>query len=156
MPSARCSWRAATLRCVRFSLAGTCLSCSIRRLLGACTSIWHIRPWFLMMICGSSQQSADLLLSFRWSSPSLHRTLRDLKGPCEYWLIERGAGRAGMIFYRKDLEAQINQAVFPGLQGGPHNHTIAGLAVALRMAAAPEFKGYQQQVVANARALASR
>ena len=61
-----------------------------------------------------------------------------------------------MIFYRKDLESQINQAVFPGLQGGPHNHTIAGLAVALRMASAPEFKGYQQQVVANARALASR
>ena len=63
---------------------------------------------------------------------------------------------AGMIFYRKDLESQINQAVFPGLQGGPHNHTIAGLAVALRAASQPEFKGYQQQVVANARALASR
>lgn len=72
-------------------------------------------------------------------------THKSLRGP-----------RGGMIFYRKDLESQINQAVFPGLQGGPHNHTIAGLAVALRMASAPEFKGYQQQVVANARALASR
>ena len=39
---------------------------------------------------------------------------------------------AGMIFYRKALESEINQAVFPGLQGGPHNHTIAGLAVALK------------------------
>jgi glycine hydroxymethyltransferase len=65
-------------------------------------------------------------------------------------------GTAGMIFYRKALEAQINQAVFPGLQGGPHNHTIAGLAVALLAAATPEFKTYQQQVIANARALADR
>jgi glycine hydroxymethyltransferase len=64
--------------------------------------------------------------------------------------------RGGMIFYRKALEADINQAVFPGLQGGPHNHTIAGLAVALRAAATPEFRTYQEQVVANARALADR
>lgn len=61
-----------------------------------------------------------------------------------------------MIYYRKNLGGEINQAVFPGLQGGPHNHTIAGLAVALRAAATPEFKTYQQQVVANARALADR
>jgi glycine hydroxymethyltransferase len=46
--------------------------------------------------------------------------------------------------------------VFPGLQGGPHNHTISGLAVALKMANTQEFKGYQRQVVANARALADR
>lgn len=64
--------------------------------------------------------------------------------------------RGGMIFFRRRLEADINQAVFPGLQGGPHNHTISGLAVALRAAATPEFKAYQQQVVANARALADR
>jgi glycine hydroxymethyltransferase len=61
-----------------------------------------------------------------------------------------------MIFYRKKYETEINQAVFPGLQGGPHNHTIAGLAVALKQAATPEFKGYQRQVVANAQALAAR
>ena len=53
---------------------------------------------------------------------------------------------AGLIFYRKQYESDINQSVFPGLQGGPHNHTISGLAVALKMAAAPEFKAYQEQV----------
>ena len=46
--------------------------------------------------------------------------------------------------------------MFPGLQGGPHNHTIAGLAVALKMAHTPEFKQYQKQVVANAQALSNR
>lgn len=61
-----------------------------------------------------------------------------------------------MIFYRKGLGSEINQAVFPGLQGGPHNHTISGLAVALRMAKTPEFRTYQQQVIANCRAMADR
>ncbi|XP_056017828.1 serine hydroxymethyltransferase-like [Ostrea edulis] len=81
-----------------------------------------------------------------------HKTLR---GP-----------RSGMIFYRKgvrrvkngkeemyDLEKRINEAVFPGLQGGPHNHQIAGVAVALQQAMKPEFKAYQQQVVKNAQAM---
>ena len=45
-----------------------------------------------------------------------------------------------------NLEDPINQAVFPGLQGGPHNHTITALAVALKQAALPEFKQYQRQV----------
>ncbi|XP_034297398.1 serine hydroxymethyltransferase, cytosolic isoform X2 [Pantherophis guttatus] len=78
--------------------------------------------------------------------------------------------RAGMIFYRKgvrsvdpktgkevlyNLESLINQAVFPGLQGGPHNHAIAGIAVALKQAMTPEFKTYQQQVVANCKALSA-
>lgn len=61
-----------------------------------------------------------------------------------------------MIFYKKELGAEIDQAVFPGLQGGPHNHTISGLAVALKMASGPEFVGYQKQVIANARAMADR
>ncbi|XP_072273553.1 serine hydroxymethyltransferase, cytosolic [Pyxicephalus adspersus] len=78
--------------------------------------------------------------------------------------------RAGMIFYRRGVrsvdpktgkevlynyESPINQAVFPGLQGGPHNHAIAGIAVALKQAMSPEFKLYQAQVVSNCRALAS-
>ncbi|XP_076865279.1 serine hydroxymethyltransferase, cytosolic [Brachyhypopomus gauderio] len=78
--------------------------------------------------------------------------------------------RAGIIFYRKgvrsvdsktgretlyNLESLINQAVFPGLQGGPHNHAIAGVAVALKQALTPEFKVYQTQVLANCRALAA-
>ncbi|CAN4127950.1 unnamed protein product [Withania somnifera] len=67
-----------------------------------------------------------------------------------------------MIFFKKDpvlgvdLESSINNAVFPGLQGGPHNHTIGGLAVCLKHAKSPEFKAYQNQVVSNCRALASR
>lgn len=82
-------------------------------------------------------------------------THKSLRGP-----------RGGMIFFRRssatakaasvDIEAAINSAVFPALQGGPHNHTIAALAVALKAARAPEFKAYQQQVVANAKALAAR
>ena len=65
-----------------------------------------------------------------------------------------------MIFFRKgvrsktkkgeeimyDLENKINASVFPGLQGGPHNHTIGGLAVALKQAQTPEFVAYQKQV----------
>nr|XP_025719702.1 serine hydroxymethyltransferase, cytosolic [Callorhinus ursinus] len=77
--------------------------------------------------------------------------------------------RAGMIFYRRgvcsvdpktgketlyNLESLINSAVFPGLQGGPHNHAIAGVAVALKQAMTPEFRLYQRQVVANCRVLA--
>merc|ERR1719436_244850 len=77
---------------------------------------------------------------------TVHKTLR---GP-----------RAGVIFYRKsvnniDVETKINMAVFPGLQGGPHNHAIAGIAVAMKQAAAPEFKEYQRQVVANAKTVAA-
>lgn len=82
---------------------------------------------------------------FPYSDVVTTTTHKSLRGP-----------RGGMIFYRKHLESEINQAVFPGLQGGPHNHTIAGLAVALKAAATPEFKAYQQQVVSNARALSDR
>lgn len=48
----------------------------------------------------------------------------------------------------------ISALVCAGLQGGPHNHTISGLACALKQAATPEFKQYQQQVLANSKALA--
>lgn len=78
-------------------------------------------------------------------------THKSLRGP-----------RGGMIFFKKDpvlgveLESAINNAVFPGLQGGPHNHTIGGLAVCLKHAQSPEFKVYQNNVVSNCRALASR
>lgn len=54
--------------------------------------------------------------------------------------------RSGIIFYRKEFKEAINFAVFPSLQGGPHNHQIAALAVALKEASRPEFKDYIKQV----------
>lgn len=54
-----------------------------------------------------------------------------------------------------DLESKINQAVFPGLQGGPHNHAIAGIATAMKQAKTPEFKEYQKQIIANSKRLCS-
>ncbi|OQV05211.1 hypothetical protein CLAIMM_09990 [Cladophialophora immunda] len=55
-----------------------------------------------------------------------------------------------------DLEGPINASVFPGHQGGPHNHTITALAVALKQAQTKEFKEYQKIVLSNAKALAER
>jgi len=85
-------------------------------------------------------------------------THKSLRGP-----------RGAMIFFRKgvqsvdkkgkeimyDLEGPINQSVFPGHQGGPHNHTIAALATALKQANSPEFKTYQEQVLSNSQRFAS-
>jgi len=86
-------------------------------------------------------------------------THKSLRGP-----------RGAMIFYRKGvrrtnkqgekemyhLEGPINASVFPGHQGGPHNHTIMALAVALHQAQTKEFREYQKTVLANAKALAER
>ncbi|MGO9142492.1 MAG: serine hydroxymethyltransferase [Streptosporangiaceae bacterium] len=69
-----------------------------------------------------------------------HKTLR---GP-----------RGAMIMTTAEHAKAIDKAVFPGLQGGPHNHTTAAIAVALKEAARPEFAAYAHQVVANAKALA--
>ncbi|QIX00737.1 hypothetical protein AMS68_006254 [Peltaster fructicola] len=86
-------------------------------------------------------------------------THKSLRGP-----------RGAMIFFRKgvrktetkggkeiqtlyDLEGPINFSVFPGHQGGPHNHTITALAVALKQAQTPEFHQYQEQVIKNAKQL---
>jgi len=93
---------------------------------------------------------------FDYSDVVTTTTHKSLRGP-----------RGAMIFYRKgvrkvtkkgkevmfDLDQKINFSVFPGHQGGPHNHTIAGLAVALKQAAEPAFKDYQIQVKQNAKAL---
>lgn len=59
-----------------------------------------------------------------------------------------------MIFARGDLIGLINRAVFPGLQGGPQNHSIAGIGVCLFEALQPEFKIYAQQIISNAKVLA--
>jgi glycine hydroxymethyltransferase len=69
-----------------------------------------------------------------------HKTLR---GP-----------RGGMILCKSEHAQAIDRAVFPGLQGGPHQHTTAALAVALHEAAQPAFKAYAHDIVKNARALA--
>jgi glycine hydroxymethyltransferase len=62
--------------------------------------------------------------------------------------------RGAMILCTAEHAAAIDKAVFPGLQGGPHNHTTAAIAVALREASQPEFRDYAHAVVANAKALA--
>jgi glycine hydroxymethyltransferase len=62
--------------------------------------------------------------------------------------------RGGMIFCKKEHAAAIDKAVFPGLQGGPHNHTTAGIAVAALEAQAPAFETYAKSIVANAKVLA--
>lgn len=63
--------------------------------------------------------------------------------------------RGGFILCKKDFAEAIDKAVFPGLQGGPHNHTTAAMAVAFKEAMAPEFKEYARQIVRNAKALAA-
>ena len=68
-----------------------------------------------------------------------HKTLR---GP-----------RSGMIMATQEFAKPINKAIFPGLQGGPHMHTIAAKAVAYKEAMEPNFKEYAKQVIANARTL---
>lgn len=94
---------------------------------------------------------------FEYADVVTTTTHKSLRGP-----------RGAMIFFRKgvrstdpktgkeilyDLEGPINFSVFPGHQGGPHNHTITALAVALKQAATPEFRQYQEQVIKNAKAL---
>ncbi len=74
-------------------------------------------------------------------STTTHKTLR---GP-----------RGAMLMCDEEYATAIDKAVFPGLQGGPHNHTTAGIAVALHEAAQPSFRDYAHQVVANAKALAA-
>lgn len=65
------------------------------------------------------------------------------------------ACRGAIILARADLIKKINRAVLPGLQGGPHNHNIAGICVGLGEALKPEFKRYAKQVIKNAQALAA-
>ncbi len=62
--------------------------------------------------------------------------------------------RAGMILCKAELSQKIDKAVFPGVQGGPHNATVAGIAVAMGEAAKPDYTAYCRQVVKNAKALA--
>eukprot|EP00918_Siedleckia_nematoides_P099159 GHVU01217016.1.p1 GENE.GHVU01217016.1~~GHVU01217016.1.p1 ORF type:complete len:407 (-),score=86.40 GHVU01217016.1:955-2175(-) len=78
-------------------------------------------------------------------STTTHKTLR---GP-----------RAGMVFFNKgkhpDIKNKIDMAIFPGLQGGPHEHAIAAIATQMREVAQPEWKAYADQVITNSRHLAA-
>jgi glycine hydroxymethyltransferase len=94
---------------------------------------------------------------FPYSDVVTTTTHKSLRGP-----------RGAMIFFRKgqkgtdkkgnpimyDLEDKINFAVFPGLQGGPHNHTIGALATCLKQVNTPEFVEYQKQVLLNCKRMA--
>jgi glycine hydroxymethyltransferase len=99
-----------------------------------CADIAHISG----LVVGGAHPSpagiADVITS------TTHKTFR---GP-----------RGGMIMCKGEFAKDIDRAVFPGIQGGPHNHTTAGIAVAAKEAATPEFKQYAHDVVANAKALA--
>ncbi|KQV36133.1 MULTISPECIES: serine hydroxymethyltransferase [Massilia] len=92
---------------------------------------------------------AGLIAAGEYPNPVPHAdfvtstTHKSLRGP-----------RGGIILMKAEHEKAINSAIFPGIQGGPLMHVIAGKAVAFKEALTPEFKAYQQQVVKNAKALA--
>ena len=75
-------------------------------------------------------------------SSTTHKTLRGARG--------------GMLLCKAEHATNVDRAVFPGLQGGPHMHTIAAIAVALAEADTPEFIAYAKQIVKNAKALAEK
>ncbi len=99
-----------------------------------CADIAHISGLVAGGVHPSPVGIADVVTS------TTHKTLR---GP-----------RGGVIMCKAEHAKAIDRAVFPGLQGGPHNHTTAGIAVAAKEASTPEFKQYAQNVVDNARVLA--
>ena len=75
-------------------------------------------------------------------STTTHKTLR---GP-----------RGGMLLCKEEHAQKVDKAVFPGLQGGPHMHTMTAIAVAMAEADTPEFVAYAQQIIKNAKALAEK
>jgi len=99
-----------------------------------CADMSHIAGLVAAGVHPSPVGVADVVTS------TTHKTLR---GP-----------RGGMILCSAEHRAAIDRAVFPGLQGGPHNNTTAGIAVAAHEAAQPEFRAYARAVVENARVLA--
>jgi len=103
---------------------GAILACDIAHIAGLVCTGVHPSPVAL----------ADVVTS------TTHKTFR---GP-----------RGGMIFCKKEHASAIDRAVFPGLQGGPHNHVTAGIAVAANEALRPEFTDYARRIVDNAKALA--
>ncbi|MBM4029820.1 MAG: serine hydroxymethyltransferase, partial [Planctomycetes bacterium] len=100
------------------------------------SDIAHIAGLVVAGIHKSPVPYADIV------STTTHKTLR---GP-----------RGGMLLSRAEHADKVDRAVFPGLQGGPHMHTLTAVAVALAEADTPEFVAYARQVVKNAKALAEK
>ncbi|XP_058191779.1 serine hydroxymethyltransferase 7-like [Rhododendron vialii] len=90
-----------------------------------------------------------------------HKSLRGPRGGIVFYRRGSKPKKIGILLNqgdgsdRYDFEDKINSAIFPALQGGPHNNHIAALAIALKQVATPEYKAYMQQVKKNAQALAS-
>jgi glycine hydroxymethyltransferase len=101
------------------------------------------------ILCADIAHIAGLVAGGAHPSPAPHAdvisttTHKTLRGP-----------RGAMLMSREEHAAALNRAVFPGLQGGPHNHTTAAIAVALHEAATEDFRAYAHQIVENAKALA--
>jgi glycine hydroxymethyltransferase len=101
------------------------------------------------ILCADIAHIAGLVAGGAHPSPAPHApvisttTHKTLRGP-----------RGAILMSREEHASVLNRAVFPGLQGGPHNHTTAAIAVALREAATEEFRSYAHQIVDNAKALA--
>lgn len=84
--------------------------------------------------------AGELKDPFKYCDLVTSTTHKTLRGP-----------RSGLIFYKKSFEKQINNSVFPGMQGGPHEHQIAALAFQLKNVNTVEFKNYIKQVKKNAK-----
>ncbi len=100
------------------------------------SDIAHIAGLVVAGIHKSPVPYADIV------STTTHKTLR---GP-----------RGGMLLCKEEHASKVDKAVFPGLQGGPHMHTITAIAVAMAEANTPEFVAYAKQIVKNAKALAAK
>jgi len=100
------------------------------------SDIAHIAGLVVAGIHKSPVPYADIV------STTTHKTLRGARG--------------GMLLCKAEHAEKVDRAVFPGLQGGPHMHTIAAIAVALAEADTPEFVAYAKQIVKNAKALAEK
>jgi len=113
-----------------------------REIADACGAILMVdMSHFAGLVAGGAYQSP-----FQYADIVTTTTHKTLRGP-----------RGAMIFSKidtREFPKLIDKAVFPGLQGGPHMNQVAATAVALKEAAAPEFKKYAKQVVANAKVLA--
>ncbi|KAL0348251.1 UNVERIFIED_CONTAM: Serine hydroxymethyltransferase 7 [Sesamum angustifolium] len=105
--------------------------------------------------------SVQVLLNCDIVTSTTHKSLRGPRGGIIFFRKGPKPRKRGMLLNqgdggdRYDFEEKINFAVFPALQGGPHNNHIAALAIALKQVATPEYKMYMQQVKKNARALAA-